>query len=346
MRGFFYGWYLKCQSDTQTLAVIPAIHRAGKKCTCSIQIITDEGSWTIPMPAHVFRKSGDAILVVTTSSEKCPAPKYPIGQRQTKKYAIGKYLIGQHQTKKHSIRKHLTGKRPIKTHSIKKPFSNRFRLGRNRFDANGIRLNITTPELRIRGRLLFGPLAPLKYDIMGPFSLIPFLECRHSVFSMRHLVSGTVYINQQKYTFQNARGYWEGDRGRSFPKEYAWTQCFFPGGSLILSVADIPILGFHFTGVICNILWKGSQYRMATYLGARAVQIRKGMVRIVQGELELEARLLKRAGRPLQAPDMGDMIRTIHENASGLAFYRFRKGNRTLFAFVSEQASFEYEYPY
>lgn len=27
MSNFFYGWYLKCQSDTQTLAVIPAVHR-------------------------------------------------------------------------------------------------------------------------------------------------------------------------------------------------------------------------------------------------------------------------------------------------------------------------------
>ena len=39
MYGSFYGWYLKCQSDTQTLAVIPAVHNARNKRTCSIQII-------------------------------------------------------------------------------------------------------------------------------------------------------------------------------------------------------------------------------------------------------------------------------------------------------------------
>ncbi len=27
MQGSFYGWYMKCQSDTQTLAVIPAVHQ-------------------------------------------------------------------------------------------------------------------------------------------------------------------------------------------------------------------------------------------------------------------------------------------------------------------------------
>lgn len=26
-KGWFYGWYFKCQSDTQTLAVIPAVHQ-------------------------------------------------------------------------------------------------------------------------------------------------------------------------------------------------------------------------------------------------------------------------------------------------------------------------------
>ncbi|MCI6812277.1 MAG: hypothetical protein MSS92_09865 [Lachnospiraceae bacterium] len=46
MRNYFYGWYLKCQSDTQTLAIIPAIHRREKTNTCSIQIITDKGAWS------------------------------------------------------------------------------------------------------------------------------------------------------------------------------------------------------------------------------------------------------------------------------------------------------------
>lgn len=44
---------------------------------------------------------------------------------------------------------------------------------------------------------------------MGPFALIPFMECRHSVWSMRHFVRGTVIINGEDYVFQNAWGYWE-----------------------------------------------------------------------------------------------------------------------------------------
>ena len=289
MGGTFYGWYLKCQSYTQTLAIIPAVHGTRKKRTCSIQIITENGAWTVPFSYDTFHR---------------------IGRSTSQGIAIGK----------------------------------------NQFTKNGIRLAIKEPGLRVMGKLDFGPLSPLKYDIMGPFALVPLLECRHSVRSMKHSVSGTVHINGQKYSFRNACGYWEGDQGRSFPKVYAWTQCFFKGGSLMMSVADIPIVGVHFDGVICVVLWQGKEYRLATYLGARAVMIQDGLIRVVQGDMELEARLLKKDGmrnngQPLQAPTMGDMVRTIHESAACRAFYRFRKGKRILFAFKTNGASFEYEYP-
>lgn len=280
MQGSFYGWYLKCQSDSQTLAVIPAVHRAGRNQTCSIQIITDNNVWTVPFSADSFRRSEMNISI-----------------------------------------------------------------GKNRFGKKGIRLAIQTQQLRATGKLTFGPLSPLKYDIMGPFALIPFMECRHSVFSMSHSVCGTVHINGQKYSFNNNYGYWEGDRGRSFPKQYIWTQCGFPNGALMLSVAHIPIGGIHFTGIIGIVLWKGREYRLATYLGARSVLLQNRKLRIIQGDLELDAYLLEDAGHPLKAPAKGNMIRTIHENASCKAFYKFRIKGHTLFAFETRQASFEYEYP-
>ncbi len=276
---YFYGWYLKCQSDTQTLALIPAVHSAGNKRTCSIQVITDEDAWTVTYTGDFFRRTKGNIII-----------------------------------------------------------------GKNRFGKKGIFLAIRTPELTVRGKLDFGPLFPLKYDIMGPFALAPFMECRHSVWSMRHPVRGAVDINGQKYFFQNAWGYWEGDRGRSFPKEYIWTQCCFRGGAVMLSVADIPMAGIHFTGIIGFVLWRGKEYRIATYLGARAVKIEDKAVRVKQGNLELDVRLLEESKRPLKAPVKGDMVRTIHESASCRAFYRFRKRGCTLFAFETDRASFEFEY--
>lgn len=279
MYNSFYGWYLKCQSDTQTLAVIPAIHNARNKRTCSIQVITDNDAWTVTFPADLFKRKGRNIFI-----------------------------------------------------------------GENRFGEKGIHLAIHTSQLTIRGKLNFGQLFPLKYDIMGPFALVPFMECRHSVWSMRHSVTGDVCINGQRYSFQNAWGYWEGDRGRSFPKQYIWTQCCFRGGALMLSVADIPMAGIHFTGVIGTILWQGKEYRIATYLGARAVQIQNRMVRVIQGSMELDVRLLEASEHPLKAPVKGNMVRTIHESTSCRAFYQFRKNGYTLFAFETDRASFEFEY--
>ena len=275
----FYGWYMKCQSASQTLAVIPAVHQSGKKRTCSIQIITDHNAWNVIFPPEMFRKQGK-----------------------------------------------------------------NFWIGENQFGQNGLQLKIQTPGLKVNGNLDFGPLSPLRYDIMGPFAMFPFLECCHRVWSMRHTVNGTVCINDQIFCFQNARGYWEGDEGRSFPKEYAWTHCFFPGGSLILSVADIPMAGFHFTGVIGAILWYGKEYRLATYLGAKAVQIQNGKIRIVQGNMELEVRLLEKVKCPLKAPVAGNMKRTIWEGAACKAMYRFCKKGNPVFYFETDKASFEYEY--
>lgn len=285
MKRTFYGWYMKCQSDQQTLAIIPAVHETAQSRTCSIQIIAENDSWMVPFAGDAFHRVGQDIFI-----------------------------------------------------------------GKNRFGQSGIRIAIKEPELRVKGKLDFGPLRPLKYDIMGSFVLVPSLECRHSVWSMRHSVSGTIYINGKIYSFRNARGYWEGDRGRSFPGAYAWTHCFLPKGSLMMSVADIPIGGFHFRGIICAVLWRGQEYRLATYLGARAAMIRDGVIRIVQGDMELEARLLRRdrkkgKGQPLKAPAMGNMTRTIHESAACQASYRFRKGGKILFEFRTDRASFEYEYP-
>lgn len=279
MKGYFYGWYFKCQSDTQTLAVIPAVHGAGRERTCSIQFITEDNAWTVTFPKEIFCQKGEYISI-----------------------------------------------------------------GENRFGKKGLRLEVHTPELEVKGRIGFGALTPLKYDIMGPFALIPFMECRHSVWSMRHPVNGEVNINGQKYTFENAVGYWEGDRGRSFPKRYAWTQCIFSDGSLMLSVADIPLAGMHFTGTIGIVSYKGKEYRLATYLGARILRKSDGRIQVTQGKMELEVRLLEKHHHPLQAPLNGKMIRTIHESANCRAFYRFRINGHTRFTFETDRASFEYEY--
>lgn len=281
MRDYFCGWYLKCQSDTQTLAVIPAIHISNKTKSSSIQLITEEGAWNIEFPYHDFHKQKQNFHI----------------------QAAGNYF-GQY----------------------------------------GIKLCLHTSDYSATGSVRFGPFSPIRYDIMGPFHYLPFMECQHSVLSMKHTVTGDFYINGTHYHFNNGVGYIEGDRGYSFPKEYAWTQCHFSGGSLMLSVADIPFGLFHFTGVIAVIQWQGKEYRLATYLGAKAVKIENGEIIICQGDMVLRVKLIQKHTHPLFAPVSGRMNRTIHESASCRAFYCFQQGVHTLFSFETSKASFEYEY--
>lgn len=219
------------------------------------------------------------------------------------------------------------------------------RVGGSRFGQTSVRLSVHTPDCTAEGFLKFGALTPVHYDIMGPFRFVPFLECRHDVRSLYHTVTGTVTVNGVCYRFERDDGYIEGDRGRSFPREYLWTHCFFEKNSLMLSVADIPFGLFRFTGVLCVIWWEGKEYRLATYLGARATEIGKGKAVIRQGDEELTVQLLERQAHPLYAPMNGAMTRTVRESASCVASYTFRKNGKTLFTFTSDRASFEYEYP-
>ncbi len=218
-------------------------------------------------------------------------------------------------------------------------------IGLNVFTKQGCHLDVREENLTVTGDLAFGDFAPIAYDIMGPFKYVPFMECRHSVFSMKHTVDGALCINGEAFPFDMGVGYIEGDRGYSFPKDYVWTQCCFPEGSIMLSVADIPFCGIHFNGVICVIHHEGREYRLATYLGARAVKIRDGEVVIRQGRKMLTVRRLEIKGHPLAAPVSGSMSRTIRESAACRTYYHYQEDGKTVFEFESHQAAFEYEYP-
>ncbi len=223
-----------------------------------------------------------------------------------------------------------------------KPLS--IKIGDCVFSEEGIALHFRSSECKLEGQLRFYSLSLIAYDIMGPFAFVPFMQCRHSVCSMSHRIDGHITLNDKTFYFDNGIGYIEGDRGYSFPKRYIWTQCCFENGSLMLSVADIPVLGCQFTGIIGVVLLNGREYRIATYLGAKVKRIGENAVTVKQGEYELTAELLQKNAHPLFAPTNGDMNRTIHESASCTAHYRFSHKNEVLCDFVSEKASFEFEY--
>ena len=323
--GYFKGWYFKCCTKDKTIAFIPAYHRSRRRQTASLQIITDDAVFSCigncsAFPIQLKRSAG---MRTRAYKEECR-----LRDRARRESFASENLF--HNFPFHSL------------NYQEKPLA--VRVGRCFFGQRGIRLNIQKKGLSVQGALRFRHLSPIQYDIMGIFQFVPFMQCRHSVYSMKHRIDGRLVINGTVYDFRKGIGYIEGDCGRSFPKQYIWTQCCFGRVSLMLSVADIPILGFHFTGIIGIVLLNGKEYRIATYLGARVEKIKDNTVTVRQGDYRLTAKLIEKRGQPLRAPIGGSMSRTIHESAACKAHYHFSYKGVTLCEFTSERASFEFEY--
>lgn len=217
-------------------------------------------------------------------------------------------------------------------------------LGKISFRTGGLHLDVHQEGLDLSGDVSFGPWTGIKGDIMGPFRFVPFMQCRHEVLSAFHDVDGVLTLNGKDYDFTGAKGYIEGDRGYSFPSVYLWTQCLFDGGSLMLSVADIPFGLFHFTGLIGFVHIDGKEYRLATYCGGKASDIKDGGCTITQGNMRFTAKLVRKNEHSLRAPVKGSMVRTIRESASCEAHYTFSIDGVSLLDLTSDKASFEYEF--
>lgn len=158
------------------------------------------------------------------------------------------------------------------------------RIGGNHFRDDGFDLDLdgatATGQQRVRGSVSFGPRAtwPVSWrsiGCMGPFGLLPFLECYHGILSMDHALSGSLEVDGQTTRFDAGRGYLEKDWGRGFPEAYVWMHSNHfdpPGVSVTASVAKIPLLGSSFRGFLAGLLLDGELLRFATYTGARVTR--------------------------------------------------------------------------
>jgi len=233
------------------------------------------------------------------------------------------------------------------------------RLGKNVFSRRGIKVNINTEEIHIKGILAFGRMKPVRYTIMGFFKFFPAMECKHEIISMYHKVVGNINCNGKEYVFHPGTGYVEKDVGHSFPKSYLWIQCnHFPGTrcSVFISIAEIPYHGIHFKGCICAILYKGREYRFATYLGVKILEsgpreicLKQGgyLFKIILSPLPCRAEKGGTAGghefsHDLFAPVKGEFTKTIKEqHLTEGRFLLYNKGN-LIFDLTSRNVSFEY----
>lgn len=290
---YFEGWYLKHQSNSHTIAFIPAFHiNADGKQSASIQIIMDGSSHFIEFPVESFYASQNRFYV---------------------------------------------------------------KVGNNIFSHKGILIDIEINGLSINGKLIYGPFTMLKRDIMGPFRLIPFMQCNHGVLSLMHDVYGTLFVNDERIDYNKDIGYIEKDWGSSFPKSYLWTQCnkfsndnlaknrlSSKNCSVMLSLAEIPLLNLKFTGCICAVYYKGNEYILATYLGVKILKYNEREVIIKQNDYCLIITVLNENAHCLKAPSLGSMTRVIKESPSSKIRYQFYIRNQLVFDRISSQAGYEY----
>lgn len=215
----------------------------------------------------------------------------------------------------------------------------------NIFSTKGVILNIRNKNIIIKGRLVYSDITLLKSDIMGPFAYFPFMECVHGVLSLNHKVNGSLFINNKEVKFIDAKGYIEKDSGKSFPKTYLWIQCNdfkIEDTSIMVSIADIPFLGFEFKGCIAVVYYKGKEYRLATYNGVKLISYDENGLIIKRGKYRLEINIKNLSPQSLLAPNGGEMIRTIYENISCSARFKFYKDKNLIFDLESSNTSFEY----
>ncbi len=155
-------------------------------------------------------------------------------------------------------------------------------VGNSAFCTDYIDLNIDRPELKVRGRIDFSetsfyPRRLFSPGIMGPYSFVPKMECKHGLVSMDHRLSGSIEVDRRSIDFSGGRGYIEKDWGSSFPESWIWMQSnnfSRPGDSFMLSVAEIPWLRGRFVGFL-SFLKRGEKTRFfASYNGGKITHLK------------------------------------------------------------------------
>jgi tocopherol cyclase len=202
--------------------------------------------------------------------------------------------------------------------------------GNSTFSLNGCSININENDLKIAGNLnysemQFYPRTLGHPGIMGWFSFIPGLECRHDVLSMNHTVSGTLQMDGKFLDFTESTGYIEKDWGWNFPSSYIWIQCNNfnePETSFMMAAARVPIgllsgkgilgfLGFLQTGKKVRTFgtWNRWTVKNCLFTGDG-----KGTVILSDGHERIDCRVNSSSEGILKAPAQGSMSQTVKES--------------------------------
>jgi hypothetical protein len=226
-------------------------------------------------------------------------------------------------------------------------------VGDNRFDWSGARIRLDDGSSSFSADLSYSgclrlPTRLLSPGVMGPYSFVPFMECRHGLVSLDHRISGRLLANGRSISFEAGRGYAEKDWGSSMPRSWIWTQSNnFPsqGDSFMLSVARIPWLGSSFTGFLCVGSLGGRLLLEATYTGARLRDVRVGDKSVgavlERGSERIEVEVQRSRGGILRAPVNGLLSRRIAESVDAVLRVEWRSGGHLVFEGEARKSGLE-----
>ena len=232
------------------------------------------------------------------------------------------------------------------------------KIGNNYFSKDSIHIDINDTDKNI---VVYGDIeysnsinicsSLISPCIMGPFSYVPFMECNHSVISMKCSVNGNICINDREIIFDDGDGYIEKDYGYSFPKSYIWCQgnSFSKKDvSFMISIADIPFMFFNFRGLICSLIVDGCEYRFATYNNSKIVKydVRDNYLNIIlrKGNYYLDISCAFGNGLKLVAPVKGEMNKDIFESITEVVSVCLRKDDEIIFEDTSRNCGLEIVY--
>lgn len=227
-------------------------------------------------------------------------------------------------------------------------------VGKSEFSDKGIRLNIVTDSVKIKGEVIFADLVKypsklLSPGIMGWYSFVPFMECKHGIGSVLHSLNGSLTINNSEINFKKGTGYIEKDWGTSFPESWIWLHCNTftqSGSSFTFSVAKIPWLGSFFIGHICFLYFERKFYLFATYNGSKITKLTFKNplleIEIKNKTHTIKVKAIQNRSGELKAPVTGEMNRIIKESVdSTIEVELLDKENKIIFSDKGTRAGLE-----
>lgn len=227
-------------------------------------------------------------------------------------------------------------------------------VGKSSFTADGITLDLQNTKQQIRGSISYAnqekyPSSLLKPGIMGWYSFVPFMECKHGVVSMHHKLRGGLEIDNLFVDFNDGTGYIEKDWGSSFPESWIWLHCnTFDSSpaSFTFSVAKIPWLRSYFIGFISYLKFEDRFINFSTWSNAKIekLEYRDKLlhIKISNKSYRLEIEAVNSQSGSLKAPRLGSMNRIIKETVDASIMLRLsdHSGN-TLFQDQGKRAGME-----